>query len=67
MGAVGRVILAYFTAAIGREKEGSRLSPGAHSDLKVAIGAICAVSDFCLIVQYRSHTLETIKYMSQYL
>jgi len=64
---VGRVILAHFTAAMHREKDGSHLSPAAQSDLKVAIRAFRALSDFCLIAQYRSHTPETIKYMSQYL
>jgi len=64
---VGRVILACFTAAMRREKDSSCLSPAAQSDLKVAIRAIRALSDFCLIAQYQSHTPETIKYMSQYL
>jgi hypothetical protein len=67
MHGVGRVILACLTAAMGREKDGSRLSPAGQSDLKVAIRAIRALSDFCLIAQYRNHTSETFKYMSQYL
>jgi len=67
MRGVGMVILACFTAAMRREKDSSRLSPAVQSDLKVAIRAIHAVSDFCLIAQYRSHIPETIKYMSQYL
>ncbi|KAF8454155.1 hypothetical protein BGX38DRAFT_1083038, partial [Terfezia claveryi] len=31
------------------------------------IRAVHALSDFCLIVQYRSHTGETIQYMTKYL
>ncbi|KAF8430608.1 hypothetical protein BGX38DRAFT_1074730, partial [Terfezia claveryi] len=34
---------------------------------KIAIRAVRALSDFCLIAQYRSHTSETIQYMSNYL
>jgi len=67
MRGVGRVILACFTAAMFQEKDGSHLSPAAKSDLKVAFRAIHALLDFCLIAQYRSHTAETIKYMSWYL
>jgi len=50
-----------------RGQDTSRLSPAAQSDLKVAIRAVRALSDFCLIAQYRSHTPETIKYRSKYL
>jgi len=52
MRGVGRVILACFTAAMRRGQDTSRLSPAAQSDLKVAIRAVRALSDFCLIAQY---------------
>ena len=67
MRGVGRVILACFTVAMRREEDTSRLPRAAQSDLKVAIRALRTLSDFCLIAQYRSHTPETIKYMSLYL
>ncbi|KAF8426488.1 hypothetical protein BGX38DRAFT_1147120 [Terfezia claveryi] len=63
----GRVILACFTTAIRRETATSRLTPAAQADVKIAIRAVHALSDFCLIAQYRSHTPETIQYMSNYL
>ncbi|KAF8416671.1 hypothetical protein EV426DRAFT_711866 [Tirmania nivea] len=50
-----------------REKETSRLRPAAQADVKIAIRAVRALSDFCLIAQYRSHTAETIQYMTKYL
>jgi len=67
MRGVGRVILACFTAAMRREQDPGRLSAATQSDLNLAIRAVRALSDFCLIAQYRSHTPETIKYMSKYL
>jgi len=67
MRGVGRVILGCFTAAMRREKDTSRLGPAAQADMKIAIRAVRALSDFCLIAQYRSHTGETIQYMTKYL
>ncbi|KAF8430740.1 hypothetical protein BGX38DRAFT_1083510, partial [Terfezia claveryi] len=67
MRGVGRVILGCFTAAMHREKDTSRLGPAAQADVKIAIRAVRALSDFCLIAQYRSHTGETIQYMTKYL
>jgi len=61
------VILACFTAAMRCEQDPERLSAATQSDLKLAIRAVRAHSDFCLTAQYRSHTSETIKYMSKYL
>jgi len=62
-----RLILACFTATIRCEQDPGCLSATAQSDWKLAIRAIHVLSDFCLIAQYRSHTLNTIKYMSKYL
>ncbi|KAF8416010.1 hypothetical protein BGX38DRAFT_1109835, partial [Terfezia claveryi] len=50
-----------------RGKDTSRLGPAAQADVKIAIRAVRALSDFCLIAQYRSHTAETIQYMTKYL
>ncbi|KAF8424231.1 hypothetical protein BGX38DRAFT_1279458 [Terfezia claveryi] len=63
----GQVILACFTATMHCEMATSRLTPAAQADVKIAIRAVRALSDFCLIAQYRSHTSETIQYMSNYL
>jgi len=67
MRGVGSVIFACFTPAMHREQDPGRLSAVAQSDLNLAIRAVRALSDFCLNAQYRSHTSETIKYMSEYL
>ncbi|KAF8414834.1 hypothetical protein BGX38DRAFT_1079992, partial [Terfezia claveryi] len=53
MRGMGWVILGCFTAAM--------------LDVKIAIWAVHALSNFCLIAQYRSHTGETIQYMTKYL
>ena len=49
MRGVGRVILACFTAAMRREQDHVRLSAAVQGDLKLAIRAVRALSDFCLI------------------
>ena len=61
------MILACFTATMRREQDPRRLSAATKRDLKLAIKAVRAVSDFCLSAQYRSNTCETLKYMFKYL
>ncbi|KAF8424429.1 hypothetical protein BGX38DRAFT_1074294, partial [Terfezia claveryi] len=34
---------------------------------KIAIRYVRALTDYCLMAQYRSHTPQTIEYMNQYL
>ena len=58
MRGVGIVKLTCFTAAMGGEQDPGRLSAAYQSDWKLARRAVCALSDFCLIAQYRSHTSE---------
>jgi len=67
MWGVNRVLLACFAAAVRQTKEPPSLSVAAQADCKIAIRCIHAITDFCLIAQYRSHTPETIAYMKKYL
>ena len=67
MRGVNHVILACFTAALGQRAGAPRLSAAAHSDGKIAIRCVSAITDFCLIAQYRSHTPQTIRYMNDFL
>jgi len=67
MQGVNWVLLACFAAAVRQTKEALSLSLAAHGDCKIAIRYVCAIMDFCLIAQYRSHTPETIVYMKKYL
>jgi len=67
MRGVGRVILACLTASMRSEQDPGHLSTAAQSDLKHAIRAVRALSDFYLIAQYRIYTSKTIKHMSKYL
>ncbi|KAF8414856.1 hypothetical protein BGX38DRAFT_1077447, partial [Terfezia claveryi] len=46
---------------------GTEMRGVGRADVKIAIRAVRALSDFCLIAQYRSHTGETIQYMTKYL
>ena len=67
MRCINRVILACFTAALRRTTASTKLSPTAQGDSKVAIPCVRAITDFCLMAQYRSHTSQTIGYMHEYL
>jgi len=67
MRCVNWVLLACFAAAVRQTKEAPSLSVAAQSDCKIPIRCVRAITDFCLIAQYRSHTLETIVYMKKYL
>ena len=62
-----RVMLACFTGALRRTTASPKLSPAAKGDSKVAIRCVRAITDFCLIAQYRSHISQTIGYMNEYL
>lgn len=67
MRGLNRVILACFTAALRRTKDAPGLSAAAQSDSKIAIRCVRAITDFCLMAQYRSHTAQTMGYMNEYL
>jgi len=67
MRGVNRVLLACFAAAVRQMKEAPSLSVAAQGDCKIAIRCIRAITNFCLLVQYRSHIPETIVYMKKYL
>jgi len=68
MRGVNRVILACFTAALRDPIANTPgLSLGAHADARRAIRYMRYLTDFCLMAQYRSHILQTIGYMDQYL
>ena len=67
MSGVNYVILACFTSALCQTKDNSRLSKAAHSDTKVAICCVRTMPDFCLMAEYRDHTLQTLPYMNHYL
>jgi len=60
-------MLACFTAALRQTKNTQGLSATVQGDCKIAIHYVCAITNFCLIAQYRSHTPETIVYMKKYL
>jgi len=42
-------------------------SAGAKADSKKAIRCVRYITNFCLMAQYRSHILQTIEYMYEYL
>ena len=67
MRGVNHVILACFTAALRQAGATPKLSAAAHRDSKIAIRCVCAITDSCLMAQYRSHTSQTIGYMDEYL
>ena len=67
MRGVNHVILACFTAAVRQTKDAPRLSAAAQNDSRIAIRCVRAITDFCLMAQYRSHTPQTIEYMDEYL
>jgi len=67
MRGVNWVLLACFVATVWQTKEALRLSVAAQGDCKVSICCVRAITNFCLIVPYRSHTPETIIYMKKYL
>ena len=67
MRGVTRVILACFTAALWQTKDAPCLPAAAQTDSKIAIWYVRAITDFCLVAQYRSHTLHTLQYMTEYL
>ena len=64
MRVVNYVILACFTAALGQRAGAPRLLVGAHSNDKIAIQCVSAITEFCLIPQYRSYMPQTIVYMN---
>ena len=51
----------------GRRKHIQGRLSSAQSDAKIAIRCVRAITDFCLMAQYRSHTRQTIGYMAEYL
>ena len=67
MRGINRVILACFTASLQQTTASPKLSPAARGDSKVAIRCVRAITDFCLMAQYRSHTSQTIRYINEYL
>ncbi|KAF8432002.1 hypothetical protein BGX38DRAFT_1103357, partial [Terfezia claveryi] len=67
MRGINRVILACFAAALWQVKDVPGLSAAGQADAKIAIRCVRALTDFCLMAQYRSHTPQTIEYMNQYL
>ena len=68
MRGLNRVILACFTAALcDQMTDTASLSAAAKADSMKAIRCVRYIMDFCLIVQYRSHTPQTIGYVDQYL
>jgi len=67
MRGINRVLLACFAAAVRQTKEAPSLSVAAQGDCKIAIRCVRAITDFCLIAQYQSHTPETTVYMKKYL
>ncbi|KAF8415753.1 hypothetical protein BGX38DRAFT_1110016 [Terfezia claveryi] len=67
MRGINRVILACFAAALRQIKDIPSLSAAGQADAKIVIRCVRALTDFCLIAQYRSHTPQTIEYMNQYL
>ena len=67
MTGVNRVILACFTAALRQAGATPKLPPAAHRDSKIAIRCVPAMTDFCLMAQYRSRTSQTRGYMDEYL
>ena len=67
MRGVTRVILACFTAALRQTKDAPCLPAAAQTDSKIAIRCVRAITDFCLVAQYRSHTPQTLRYMTEYL
>ncbi|KAF8457633.1 hypothetical protein BGX38DRAFT_1326585 [Terfezia claveryi] len=64
---INRVILACFVAALQQIQDVPSLSAAGQADAKIAIRCVRALTDFCLMVQYCSHTPQTIEYMNQYL
>ena len=67
MQGINRVILTCVTAALRWTTASPKLSPVAQRDSKVAIRCVRAITDFCLMAQYRSHTSQTIGYVNEYL
>ena len=67
MRGVNHVILACFTAALRQAGATPKLSAAAHRDIKIAIRCVRAITNFCLIAQYRSNTSQTIGYIDEYL
>ena len=67
MRGVNLVILASFTAALRQAGATRKLSAAAHRDSKIAIHCARAITDFCLMAQYRSHTSQTLGYVDEYL
>jgi len=68
MRGLNRVILACFTAALcDPMTDTTSLSAAVKADSKKAIRCIQYITDFYLMAQYRSHILQTIGYVHQYL
>ena len=66
MRGVNRVILTCFTAALRQAGATPKLSTAAHRDSKISFRCVRAITDFCLMAQYCSHTLQTIGYVDEY-
>ena len=58
---LGRCILGVLASALRRP------SPAQSGPFRQALLCVCALADFSLMAQYRSHTQETLGYMEQYL
>ena len=67
MRGINHVFLACFTAALQRRKDVQGPLSSTQSDAKITIRCVQAITDFCPMAQYWSHTLQTIGYMTQYL
>lgn len=62
-----RLILACFTIALGQTAGSHKLSAAPQRDSKIGIRCVRAITDFCLMAQYRSHTQQTKRFMNEYL
>ncbi|KAF8416615.1 hypothetical protein BGX38DRAFT_1280908 [Terfezia claveryi] len=67
MRGINRVILACFVATLRQIQDVPSLFAAGQADAKIAIRCVRALTDFCLMAQYRSHTPQSIEYMNQYL
>jgi len=67
MRGIKHVILAWFIGALWHRKDVQASPLAAQSDAKIAIQCVREIRDFCLMAQYRSHTLQTTWYVTQYL
>src|SRR5690606_24260131 len=59
----GKVLLAAFTVTVWSKMDSNR----DRYEIGLAIKAVQALTDFCLMAQYRSHMPATLHYMQRYL